>query len=92
MGGHPGIEIASPDHDLVGVVIDRSDLETGELFAILMGQHLSFELRTVRAALGAHPINAVQAIVAHPGANLLVGDRPLSSHQLSHSILSPKNY
>ena len=42
-------EIASPDHDLVGIadVIDRRDLAAGELFSILMGQYLQLELRTI---------------------------------------------
>lgn len=48
------IEIASPDHDLVGIadVIDRRGLAAGELFTILLGQYLQFEMRTVGAALG----------------------------------------
>lgn len=70
------IEIASPDYDLVGIadVIDRSDLAAGDLCAMLMGQYLQFELCTVRAALGAQPVYAVQAVVAHPSADLLLGN------------------
>ena len=78
------IEIASPDDDLVGIadVIDRRDLAAGELFAVLMGQYLQFELRTVRAAPGAQPVEAMQAVVAHLGADLLFGHRPAPSQQL----------
>ena len=46
------IEIASPDHYLVGIadVIDRRHLAARKLLTILMGQNLQLELRTVRAA------------------------------------------
>ncbi|KRD47886.1 hypothetical protein ASE52_10745 [Acidovorax sp. Root275] len=86
------IEIASPDHDLVGIadVIDRRDLAAGELFAILMGQYLQFGLRTVRAALGAQSVYAVQAVVAHPSADLLLRHRPLTRQQLRPTIPSQK--
>ena len=61
------IEIAPPDHDLVGIadVIERRDLTTRKLLAILMSQHQQPELRTVRAALGAQTVDAVQELVAH---------------------------
>ena len=82
------IEIASPDHDLVGIadVIERRDLAAGKLFAILMGQHLQLELRTVRAALEAQPVDAMQAVVAHPSADLLLGHRPPPSQQLCAAL------
>ena len=84
------IEIAPPDHDLVGIadVIERRDLTTGKLLAILMSQHLQLELRTVRAALGAQTVDAVQAVVAHPRANLLLGNRPPPSQELRAAFAS----
>ena len=44
-----------PAHDLIGIadVIDRRDLAARKSLMVLMGQHLQFELRTVRASLGA---------------------------------------
>ena len=52
------IEIASPDHHLVGIadVIHRRNLAARKLFAVLVGEHLQLELLTVRAALGAQPV------------------------------------
>lgn len=51
-----------------------------------MSQHLQFELRTVRAALGAQPIDARQPIAALPGADLLLGLRP---HRRASSCAPP---
>ena len=78
------IEIAPPDYDLVGIadVIERRDLTTGKLLAILMSQHLQLELRTVRAALWAQTVDAVQAVVAHSRVDLLLGNRPPPSQKL----------
>ena len=68
-------EIASPDHHLVGIadVIDRRHLAARKLFAVLMGEHLQFELLTVPAALGVQPVEAVQAVINHPGSDNLIG-------------------
>ena len=84
------IEIALPSHDLAGIadVIERRDLTTGKLLAILMSQHLQLELHTVRAALGAQTVDAVQAVVAHPRANLLLGNRPPPSQKLRAAFAS----
>lgn len=72
------------DHDLVGIadVIERRDLTTGKLLAILMSQHLHLELRAVRVALGAQTVDAVKAVVTHRRANLLLGNRPPPSQEL----------
>lgn len=67
---------------LVADVIERRDLTAGELLSILMSQRLELELRTVRAALGAQTVDAVQAVAAHPRADLLLGNRPPPSQQL----------
>jgi hypothetical protein len=69
------LEIASPDHHLVGIsdVIHRRDLAARKLFAALVGQHLQLELLTVRAALGAQPVEAVQAVMTHPSSDFLFG-------------------
>jgi len=84
------IEIAPPDHDLVGVAdfIERRDLTTGKLLAIQTSQYLQLELRTVRAALGAQTVDAVQAVVAHPRAKLLLGNRPPPSQELRAAFAS----
>ena len=69
------LKIASPDHHLVGIsdVIHRRNLAARKLFAVLVGQHLQLELLTVGAALGALPVEAVQAVMTHPGSDLLFG-------------------
>ena len=84
------MEIAPRYHDLVGIadVIDCRDLTTGKLLAILMSQNLQLELRTVRAALGAQTVDAVQAEVAHPRANLLLGNRLPPSQELRAVFVS----
>ena len=51
-------------------VIERRNLTAGELFTLPMGQHLLFELRTVSASLGEQAVDAMHAVVAHPGADL----------------------
>lgn len=60
------IEIASPEDDLVGLAydIDRHVLAAGELFAILVGQHLQFKLISERACLGTQVVDAMQTVVA----------------------------
>jgi hypothetical protein len=82
------VEIAPPVHDLAGIadVIERRDLTTGKLPAILMSQHLQLELRTVRAALGAQTIDTVHAIVTHPSADLLLGNLPPPSQELRAAL------
>ena len=82
------IEIASPDDNLVGVadVIDRGDLAARKLLAVLMGQHMQFELHTENAAFGAQPVYAMQPIVAHPTADLFLGERLPSRQQLCAAI------
>ena len=77
------IEIAAPDHYLVGIadVVDRRHLATRKLFTVLMGQHLQLEFGTISAALGTQPVDTMQLIVAHPGADLLLWHRPLSCQQ-----------
>lgn len=81
-------KMASPDDNLVGVadVIDRGDLAARKLLAVLMGQHLQFELHTVSAAFGAQPVDAMQPIMAHPGADLLLGERPPPRQQLCAAV------
>lgn len=82
---HAGfIKIALPGHHLVGIadVIDRRHLAARKQFTVLMGQHQQLELRTVGAALGAQPVEAMQAVVAHPGANLFLGHTPPPRQQL----------
>jgi len=63
-------------------VIDCRDLTAGKLLAILMRQHLQLELRTVRAALRAQAVDAVEAVMAHPSADLLLGNRPPPDQKL----------
>ena len=67
------IEIASPDHRLSRItdVIRRRYLATRKLFAVLVAEHLRLELLTVRAALGAQHVEAMQAVMTHPGLDLL---------------------
>jgi len=47
--------------------------------------------RVVEAvALGAQPVYAVQAVVAHPSADLLLRHRPLARQQLRSAVPSQK--
>ena len=55
-----------------------------------MGQYLQLELRTVRATLGAQPVDTVQTVVAHPGPDLLFGHRPLPRQQLRSAFACQK--
>ena len=69
----------SPDASIgIAEVIDCCNLAARYPFAVLVGKYLQLELRTVCAALGSQPVNAMQAVVAHPGADLLFMQQELA--------------
>lgn len=65
------LKITSPDHHMVGIsdVAYRRDPAARKL----VGQHQQIELLTVIAALGAHAVETLQAVMTHPGSDLLFG-------------------
>lgn len=78
------IEIGSSDHNLIWIadVLDRRDLKAEKLLAFLMSRHLQLDLRTVRAALGAKAVDAVEMTLAHPNADLFLGNQPRPGQKL----------
>ena len=71
-------------------VIDSSHPPARQLFTVLMGQNLQLEFRTVRAAFGAQPVDAMQSVAAHPSTDLLLGHAPAPRQQLCTAFAAQK--